>query len=404
MFNVPAILIANGTAILLLLVILLSLKRPLRHGLLDEKIYFAMVIFNILQSSIESVVLLLDGKMGDGYHALLVVLNVILFVVTIIFSFFWTVYADYKLFTDMKRIKRIYPFVAIPAVIIIIGCFINLVTPVFFVVDQYNVYQRTDLYIIPYIVNYSYMAYGVILIYSHRKKVHKYLFLPAILFMIPIVIGSMLQFFHYGYSLMWLGVSIGMVYLFINVQKELSYVDMLSGLFNRQYLDNLSLMYSEKKDTASIPAGIMLDIDNFKSINDRFGHAVGDDAIATVGKILHTAVGDKGVICRYGGDEFIVLMYINAQKEMMDMIDTIKTQTALFNESGKKPYQIDFSVGYSTYQSKQESVDDFLKKIDTSMYEDRKRKIREGLLTDRRLNDHQDIIQVKGAGLCERED
>jgi diguanylate cyclase (GGDEF)-like protein len=304
----------------------------------------------------------------------------------------------------MKRIKRIYPFVAIPAVITITGCFINLVTPVFFVVDQYNVYQRTDLYIIPYIVNYSYMAYGVILIYSHRKKVHKYLFLPAILFMIPIVIGSMLQFFYYGYSLMWLGVSIGMVYLFINVQKELSYVDMLSGLFNRQYLDNLSLMYSEKKDTASVPAGIMLDIDNFKGINNTFGHVMGDDAIATIGKLLHKAVGDKGVICRYGGDEFIILMNINTQKEMMDMIDIIKTQTALFNESGKKPYQINFSVGYSTYQSKQESVDDFLKKIDASMYEDRKRKIREGLLTDRRLNDHQDIIQVKGAGLCERED
>jgi hypothetical protein len=83
----------------------------------------------------------------------------------------------------MRRIKRIYPFVAIPAIIIIIGSLINLGTPVFFVVDEYNIYQRTDLYIIPYAVTYFYLAYGVILIYSCRKKVNKYLFLPAMLFM-----------------------------------------------------------------------------------------------------------------------------------------------------------------------------------------------------------------------------
>lgn len=374
MINLPAICIANGTAILLLLIVLLTSRRPLRHELLDEKIYYMMVVLNILQCLIESVVFLLDGKMIDGYHTLLIVLNVILFIITIVFAYSWVIYADYKLFADGSRIKRIYPFVAIPALLIIIGCIINLVTPVFFSVDEHNVYQRTNMFILPYAVTYFYLAYGVVLIYSHRKKVHKYLFLPAILFMIPIMIGSLLQFFFYGYSLVWLGVSIGMVSLFINVQNEASYVDMLSGLFNRQYLSNLLLMYSKRKNAVGIPAGIMLDIDDFKSINNRFGHTVGDDAISTVGKILHKTVDDKGVICRYGGDEFVILMHINSQKDIEDMIDTIKTQTALFNESKKKPYKISFSFGYGTYQNKNESIDDFLKKIDVSMYEDKEKR------------------------------
>ena len=386
MINLPAILIANGIAVMLLLIILLSFKRPLRHVLLDEKIFFTMVILNIVQCVIETVVFFMDGKMVYGYHALLIALNAILFIANIVFAFFWTIYVDYKLFTDINRIKRIYPFVAIPAVIIIIGCLINLVTPVFFVVDSNNIYQRTDLYIIPYAVTYLYLAYGVILIYSYRKKVHKYLFLPAIMFMIPILIGSLLQFFFYGYSLVWLGVSLGMIYLYINVQNEASYVDMLSGLFNRQYLGNLLLMYSKRKDTASLTAGIMLDIDSFKSINDRFGHSVGDDAISTVGKMLHKAVGEKGVICRYGGDEFIILMDVNSQEEIIDMIDVIKTQEIALNESGKKPYNINFSIGYGTYDSKRESIDDFLKKIDTSMYEEKRRKICEGTIPDRRCN------------------
>ncbi|MGI6687295.1 MAG: GGDEF domain-containing protein [Christensenellales bacterium] len=384
MINFPAICIANGTAILLLLIILSSIKRPLRHGLLDEKIFYAMVVLNIIQCFVETLVFWMDGKLVYGYHTLLIVLNVILFIVNIIFAYSWPIYADYKMFTDIKRIKRIYPFVAIPAALTIIGCLVNLATPVFFMIDKNNIYQRTEWFLIPYAVTYFYLAYGVILIYSYRKKVHKYLFLPAVQFMIPIMIGSLLQFFFYGYSLVWLGVSVGMVTLFINLQNESSYIDGLSGLFNRQYLGNLLLMYREKRNTAGMPAGIMLDIDSLKSINDQFGHIVGDDAIATAGKILHKAVGDKGVLCRYGGDEFIILMYINSQKEIVDMIDAIKTQAALFNESGKKPYKIGFSIGYSTYQCKHESMDDFLNKIDVSMYIDKKRKISEKIISDRR--------------------
>ena len=382
MYNFPAIYIANGTAILLLLVVMLSIRKPLHHGLFEEKMYYAMIVINIMQCIIEVVTFLLNGKIE--YRTLTVVLNVLLFSNSLIFSFFWTIYADYKLFADMRRIRRIYPFIAIPAVLMIIGCFINLVTPVFFVIDEYNVYQRTDLFFLTYVVTYSYLVYGVVLISMYRKKVHKYLFLPAVLFMIPVVIGSALQFAFYGYSLVWLGVSIGMLWLFINVQNEASYVDMLSGLFNRQYLNDILLMHSRKGDKGSILAGIMLDIDSFKEINNKFGHLVGDEAISAVGKILHTAVGSKGISCRYGGDEFIILMKTDSQKEVMDMIDTVRTKAALFNEAEKTPYQIHFSIGHSTYQSGHESTDAFLKRIDTAMYEDKRRKIDEGIISDRR--------------------
>lgn len=382
MTNFPAVYIANGTAILLLFVILLSTKKPVRHGLFDEKLFYLMVLLNVLQCLIDTAAFIVDGK--AGYHTLSKVLNVFLFVSGAIFAYSWVIYADYKLFTDMERIKRIYPFVGIPAMLIIIGYLINLATPVFFVIDEYNIYRRTSLFPVAYAVIYFYLAYGVVLICSYRKKVHKYLFLPVVLFVIPVIIGSLLQFFFYGYSLMWLGLSIGMIALFVNVQNEASYVDTLSGVFNRQYLNNILFMLSKKKATATVPAGIMLDIDNFKSINNRFGHTVGDDAISTVGKMLRTAVDDQGIVCRYGGDEFVILIYINSQKELRDMVDMIKKQEALFNQSEKKPYKINFSIGCGTYENMYESIDDFLKKMDTSMFEDKKRKISEGIMSDRR--------------------
>ena len=87
MINIPAILIANGTAIMLLVVILLSYKRPLRHVMLDEKIFYSMIILNILQCLIETVVFLMDGKMVYGYH-LVDSANAILFIIILFLPFF----------------------------------------------------------------------------------------------------------------------------------------------------------------------------------------------------------------------------------------------------------------------------------------------------------------------------
>ena len=382
MINHQAVYIANGTAILLLTVILLSIKKPLRYGLFGEKIFYGMVYINILECLLDVAACFVDGKTGYGYRTLSIVLNAVLFINNITFAFFWVIYIDYKMFADIKRIRRIYPFVALPAVLTMIACLINLDTPVFFSVDEHNIYQRTDSFLILCAVTYAYLAYGIILVYSYRKKAQKYLFCPSILFLVPLLIGSLLQYFNYGYSLVCLGASIGMTALFINVQNEASYLDILSGLFNRQYLNNILLTNSAKTNTDCSLAGIMLDIDGFGRINDQFGHAEGDNAISAVGKILLAAVGNKGTIFRYGGDEFIILMRISSEKEIIDMIDIIKTQTALFNESEEKPYEIKFSIGHSTYHSKHESINNFLKKIDAFMYADKKRKTSEKLILD----------------------
>ena len=109
MINFPAVYIANGTALMLLLVILSSLIRPLRHGLFEEKIFYTMVLFNILQCFLETAAFFIDGKMLYGYRTLSIVINCIVFINSNLFAYFWTIYVDYKLFTDMKRIKRLYP-------------------------------------------------------------------------------------------------------------------------------------------------------------------------------------------------------------------------------------------------------------------------------------------------------
>ncbi len=85
--------------------------------------------------------------------------------------------------------------------------------------------------------------------------------------------------------------------------------DMLTGLYNRRYLEETfarELSRSERKSSSL--AIFMLDIDHFKLFNDKFGHEAGDMVIQALAKVLHNTVRQDDIACRYGGEEFILIM------------------------------------------------------------------------------------------------
>lgn len=371
--NFPAILIANFTAICLMLLILTSSQKTSKYTLVDEKLYYNMAIMTILQCLLEIISYFIDGKTYTGYIPLSYLVNSLLYIINILFAFTWTLYADFKLFEDKERLKKYYPFVAIPAILITLGAIVNFFTPVFYTISSDNLYARTSLYIIPYAFTYLYLAYGVVLIYTYRNKVGKYMFLPAIVFMIPIAIGSLIQFFFYGYSLIWLGVAVAMVSLYINVQAGNYYIDMLSGLFTRQYLYNYLQTHLNKRSKHSSIAGIMLDIDQFKQINDTYGHLMGDQAIASAGHILHSVMENDGFASRFAGDEFVLIQIVKSEKSIQKTLDKIQQKTDSFNKNNKASYQISFSYGYSLLLP-DESIESFLNRLDQKMYQDKKLK------------------------------
>lgn len=88
--------------------------------------------------------------------------------------------------------------------------------------------------------------------------------------------------------------------------KESVYIDSLTGLYNRKYLDDflLSKEYIDNKKDYSL---LILDIDDFKSVNDTYGHKVGDDVIEACGASILTSIRDDSIGIRYGGEEFIIL-------------------------------------------------------------------------------------------------
>ncbi|MGC8820438.1 MAG: diguanylate cyclase [Fervidobacterium sp.] len=122
--------------------------------------------------------------------------------------------------------------------------------------------------------------------------------------------------------------SISLLFNTLNTFRELkvaSTIDGLTGVFNKKellrFLDETHSIYKASKKEYFVA---MFDIDNFKKVNDTYGHLVGDEVLKIVGKILKDAVGDKGIVGRYGGEEFtLVLTKITSKDEVVELIEEI---------------------------------------------------------------------------------
>ena len=130
--------------------------------------------------------------------------------------------------------------------------------------------------------------------------------MPIALIMTPIFVGMLVQWILPGTAIIAMVITISLVGFYATTQSESAYIDRLSGVYNRRYLDDYLTSLNEndkyRKNGKTI-TGIMLDMDKFKQINDNFGHHVGDDAIAQVGSILRDNLGKMNFAARYGGDE-----------------------------------------------------------------------------------------------------
>ena len=124
--------------------------------------------------------------------------------------------------------------------------------------------------------------------------------------------GHLLKLISYGFiAQMVIGEGLEKPYehLFKEVYQK-SIRDSLTGLFNRSGLEEMAhtLLSREKRYPANL-AFVFMDLDNFKSINDRFGHAEGDLALNEFGKLLRSSFRESDILARVGGDEFAVLMH-----------------------------------------------------------------------------------------------
>ena len=157
-------------------------------------------------------------------------------------------------------------------------------------------------------------------------------------------------------------------------QSELERIitlDPLTGLFNRRHFFELTLNELERSRRYNRPLSvIMLDIDHFKQVNDQFGHLVGDRVIVEVARRIQKALRRIDSACRYGGEEFAVLLpetpILQAEMVASRLWNLVTKQPTV---SGELILKITVSVGVATFQHTEEiTVDTLLDQADQAMY------------------------------------
>ncbi len=374
MNNIVQAICTNGVSAVLLFSLILNYVRKDHDRKKENTLFLTMLFINLAQCIIETVTLIIDGMDFNGAVILAKILNAALFANNIIFAFHWSLYADTKVGYDKKVRSSMRIIKQIPAFFIVCGAIVNIFHPVFFSVSEDNIYRREWGFTFAFVITYVYLILGTVVICLHRKKMERYNFLPVFTFLFPVFGASLIQYLVPGISLLWAGSAIGLTSAYMSLLDENSVTDKLSGLYSRHYMNQyLSILPNKAKDSKQKFLGLMLDIDGFKQINDKYGHLVGDDAIVTAAKILKRAVTTEKIVFRFAGDEFVVIMPIHSEAEIPKIIAKIHNITEHFNLNYDKQYVLRFSVGYAVYDVSETPIS-FLERMDAEMYKDKRSK------------------------------
>jgi diguanylate cyclase (GGDEF)-like protein len=153
---------------------------------------------------------------------------------------------------------------------------------------------------------------------------------------------------------------------------RLSRTDWLTGLWNTRYFnDTLNKTLKEAGDNETCLSILMIDIDNFKAYNDAEGHREGDKAIKRVSDILRRFSRKSDFACRYGGEEFCIIMASADKNNAQIIAERLRSEvynSFKFDDSVSEDLKLTISVGVATFPDDSEEKDDLIEKADLALY------------------------------------
>ena len=161
--------------------------------------------------------------------------------------------------------------------------------------------------------------------------------------------------------------------LLLNDLKLLSVTDPMTNLYNRRYFAEISesivSLAKRKNEDLSV---VILDIDKFKNVNDTYGHQFGDDVIVSLAHILTNSQRKSDIICRYGGDEFIILLPYSSIENTAIIAEKIRNhvESSSMTIDSNESFKFTISLGVSQVDMQNEvNIDLALKRADEALYQ-----------------------------------
>ncbi len=367
-----------GILLLFLIITDFGYKNTVKKDL-SNKFFDYMVYTNLVLLVTDAIGWFSDGRVLPVYHYVNYYTNLINYAVHPIYGAVWLIYCIEKLCYKSSNMKKHIPYILAPTIIIFILTLFNYKHKGLFFISETNVYHRGEYYVIFSFLIFLYLIYSVFLIiknlikekddYEYRKN--KILLVYSIF---PTV-GFVLQTLFYGINVVWFLSVVSLLIIYFNFQNVQITTDQLTGINNRRKFETYMnrKIYTQSEDETLFL--FMIDIDNFKKINDTFGHLVGDKAIKEASELLIESIEREDFIARLGGDEFVVVGERKSEDEINEAITRIRQVVYESNHKNKRDYTLSFSIGYSCkkYDS-EKNIDNMLFEADDLMYKDKKNK------------------------------
>lgn len=256
-------------------------------------------------------------------------------------SLAWIAYFDYKIYGDLNGMKRRLRYYLIAPIMIMCLSLANYINPgIIFEINQGTIVWKLGAFIPP-ILTYIMVISALIHFFKNDAMIFGRVTQTLLLFIILPVFGSIVQFFVEYVPVNWAMYTLALLMTFVMIELSELHKDELTNLSTRRHFEE-RLKYKLKNKEGF---GLMLiDLNDFKAINDTKGHQVGDDVLKKVSQILQTSVSPEDMACRIGGDEFTLIIESDQDKVIDETKDRIN-QSILALESTYEDMKISLSIG-----------------------------------------------------------
>jgi diguanylate cyclase (GGDEF)-like protein len=368
----------NVFSVLVAIVLALSMRNRNEHSFLDYKLFMLMLWGSAFELVVDTAMWLCEGNAASFGHELIMTESLLYYLVHPFVPMSFAIFAAYRVSGNVRRLRSSIRFFLIPASVSAVLCLSTPLTGWYFSVDRSNFYHRGALFWLFIAINVSYLVFAFLYVIarSRRAAVDSKTLASLLLFPVLPIAAGVAQVVHYGLVLIWPSIVLALLVIYVNIQQRKLSSDYLTGIFNRRRLDEyLASRVREigepRRGRTKFLAGFLADIDDFKRINDNFGHVEGDAALIEAVKLIRSGLRSEDFLARYAGDEFVAVFSVSGEAELKRIVERVRSRF----EGESRPearYRLTLSIGAALFDPALDAdADRFVARLDSLMYNEK---------------------------------
>ena len=348
--------------------------KPIKNKLFERALWFAVAanVMDMIWS------LHVDGYLwlGGGLSWLV---NAAYFALLEMSAFSWFVYACVVESWDILHNRRRFLLCAIPQWVLLALLIVSAFNGCVFSVDAAGAYHRGPLFFLQPLLSYGYVVYTMIksiqVVLTRKNSATRREYLVIASFGVPMLLCGVVQFLLPQLPAAAAGVALSYLLVYLNSLQLMVSLDPVTGISDRR---QLLLSLHSRADSLRPKERLFflfIDVDNFKSINDVYGHNEGDRVLRIVAEALREVCAEHNAsFGRYGGDEFTVAYVVGEGEDTRAVCRDLQYTLDERLSVGSLLSSVGLSIGQVEFRRGEESIQDLITRADREMYLEKERK------------------------------